>query len=326
MEEILISIIIPVYNVEKYVDECIKSILEGNRLDQIEILLIDDGSTDSSGSICDNYSSEKVKVYHKINGGLSDARNYGLLRANGKYVFFVDSDDIISPGAINKLYELIKKEDVDVVLWDAIIIEEDGEISQNQDDEYYVHHGLKKMSHYTGIEIIEKQLKKNDDYVTTVWSGLYRKELILSEHIWFEKGLLHEDELWTQKVFICAKDIFYLKEQIYFYRKRTNSIMNQVEKNFEKNIQSLIYIYSTLPIYLDWKLDDKQFIKKMKGNIAKRYLHMIFKYNVSNYPSLSKRINKMEILKDAGNSIDKLRALILIININLYCWTMKKIR
>lgn len=87
MEEILISIIIPVYNVEAYLPECMKSILEENTLDQTEILLIDDGSTDSSGVICDGYCSEKVKVYHKVNGGLSDARNYGMLRAHGKYVF-----------------------------------------------------------------------------------------------------------------------------------------------------------------------------------------------------------------------------------------------
>lgn len=262
MEEILISIIIPVYNVEAYLPECMKSILEENTLDQTEILLIDDGSTDSSGVICDGYCSEKVKVYHKVNGGLSDARNYGMLRAHGKYVFFLDSDDMIVPGAIDQLSKLVRNEDVDVVLWDSVIVEETGEISKDQEDGYYVHDGLEEARYYTGLEVIEEQLNKNNDYVTTVWLGLYRKDLLLSEHIWFEKRLLHEDELWTQKVLVCAKSVIYLKEKLYCYRKRVNSIMNQIEKNFENNIKSLIYIYSTLPIYLDWKVEDKQYLKR----------------------------------------------------------------
>lgn len=326
MEEILISIIIPVYNVENYITECMKSILEKNVLEQTEILLIDDGSTDLSGTICDNYSSEKIKVYHKVNGGLSDARNYGMLHANGKYICFLDSDDMMMPGVINKLCELVKNQNVDVVLWDAIIIEETGEVSQNQEGGYYVHDGLEEAKHYTGLEIIEKQLNKSNDYVTTVWLGLYRKELLLYEHIWFEKKLLHEDELWTQKVLVCAKDVVYLKEKLYCYRKRINSIMNQVEQNFERNIQSLIYIYSTLPAYLDWKVGNEKYVKKIKSNISKRYLHMIFKYNVGNYPNLEKRIKKIEIFKNADVRMDKVRALLLILNINLYCCIMEKVK
>lgn len=326
MEEILISIIIPVYNVETYLLQCMKSLMAENTLDQVEILLIDDGSTDSSGDICDRYCSEKVKVYHKINGGLSDARNYGMLHACGKYLLFLDSDDMMIPGAINQLIGLVKNEDVDVVLWDALIVEETGEISKNQENGYYVHDGLEEERYYTGLEVIENQLSKSNDYVTTVWLGLYRKELLLSEHIWFEKNLLHEDELWTQKVFVCAKNVVYLNKKLYCYRKRMNSIMNQTEQNFEKNIQSLIYIYSTLPIYLEWKVENKKCIKKIKSNISKRYLHMIFKYNVSNYPNLSKKIRRIEIFNNAEKGIDKVRALFLILNINLYCWIMKKMK
>lgn len=326
MEKNLISIIIPVYNVEKYISECIKSIIEKNTLNEIEILLIDDGSTDSSGDICDwYYNEENIRVYHKENGGLSDARNYGLLRATGKYVFFLDSDDIIVPGAIDRMHEIIKDKDIDALLWDAVILDETGEISKNQNKGYYVHSALDQMIHYTGIQIIEKQLKKNNDYVTTVWLGLYRRELLLKEHIWFERNLLHEDELWTQKVLVCAKDVLYLKEKLYCYRRRENSIMNKTDQNFKKNIESLIYIYSVLPAYLDWKISDEEIVKKIKSNIAKRYLHMIYKYNVYKYPNLSKKIKKIELFKDAGNKIDKCRTAILIININWYCWIMRKL-
>ena len=326
MDKILISIIIPVYNVEKYLPECMQSLLEDNNLSRTEILLIDDGSTDSSGDICDKYSNDIVKVYHKKNGGLSDARNYGLLRASGKYVFFLDSDDKVVPRAVEKILNLVQNEDVDIVLWDALIIEESGEVSKKQESGYYLHSGLKESKHYTGLEIIEEQIDNYGDYVTTVWLGLYRRELLLSEHIWFEKDLLHEDEMWTQKVLICAKDVVYLNRKLYLYRNRANSIMNQSERDYTKNIQSLIYIYSSLPAYVDWKVSDKQSIKKIKSNIAKRYLYMIYRYDVQKYPKLLKKIKRLEIFENAGTKKDRLRSLMLLLNINLYCWIMKKVK
>lgn len=108
----LVSIIVPVYNVEKYLKECIESIINQS-FSNLEIILVDDGSTDESGNICDDFlnKDKRIKVFHKTNGGLSDARNYGINNSSGKYITFVDSDDLISPIFIDVLYNAIKQYD-----------------------------------------------------------------------------------------------------------------------------------------------------------------------------------------------------------------------
>ena len=111
----LISIVVPVYNVEKYIEKCVNSITN-QVYNNLEIILVNDGSTDNSGKLCDSLSKldDRIKVYHKENGGLSDARNYGVERANGKYIGFVDSDDFIDSDMYKTLYDVIKRENADV--------------------------------------------------------------------------------------------------------------------------------------------------------------------------------------------------------------------
>ena len=124
----LISIIVPVYNVEKYLEKCVNSIVN-QTYKNLEIILVDDGATDSSGKLCDKLAKidNRIKVYHKENGGLSDARNYGVERATGDYIGFVDSDDYIDSEMYGKLYEAIKKENVDVAECNLKIIYPDRE-------------------------------------------------------------------------------------------------------------------------------------------------------------------------------------------------------
>ena len=113
----LISIIVPVYNVEKYVAECIESIIK-QTYQNLEILLIDDGSTDNSGKICDKYAEKdkRIKIIHKENGGVSSARNLGLDLAQGEYIAFIDSDDFVSNKYIESLYSAIEHKDAEIVL------------------------------------------------------------------------------------------------------------------------------------------------------------------------------------------------------------------
>ena len=111
----LVSVVVPVYKVEPYLERCIRSII-GQTYENLEIILVDDGSPDQCGAICDRFAQEdtRIKVYHKPNGGLSDARNYGVNRASGTYIAFIDSDDYISPHYIEYLYQLMVKYDADV--------------------------------------------------------------------------------------------------------------------------------------------------------------------------------------------------------------------
>ncbi len=322
--DLQISVVVPIYNVEQYLQTCLQSIV-GRHEDITEILLIDDGSTDSSGDIADSYAQKypNVKAYHKQNGGLSDARNYGLSRARGKYVFFPDSDDFVKENTLDILLAQIAERDLDVVLWDADIYNEKGEKSA-ADSSYYHHAGAVSDCICTGTDVIKEQIAHRNDYVTTVWLGLYNRRLLLENNLWFEKGLLHEDEMWTQKVFIAAERVLYLNEALYCYRKRQNSIMRQADKNSSANIACLIYIHTSLMAYYDWKIDDAALKKMLKGNTVKRYLHMIGKYEVYKYPTLKKRIDRKQLFLNANTKKDKIRAFILMVNIRLYCVMNKK--
>ena len=168
MNDILISIILPVYNVEKYLNMCVESIISSNDLSGVEILLINDGSTDNSGTICDTLMSKYncISVYHKLNGGLSDARNFGLNKSKGEYVIFVDSDDYLEDGAVNMLKNAVLSHESQVILWDSHIVDENGCRIENQVYEY-VHRGLKNEHTYTGEELISLQLSKYNDFVNT---------------------------------------------------------------------------------------------------------------------------------------------------------------
>lgn len=320
--EILISIILPIYNVEKYLDDCMKMII-GRHENAVEIILVDDGSTDESGKIADLYADtyENVTVYHKQNGGLSDARNYGLLRAGGKYVFFLDSDDFVQENTVDILVPLVEKNELDIVLWDADIYDECGK-KMDVDSSYYHHVGVQEKSICTGQNVIEAQLACRNDYVTTVWLGLYNRDFLIDHNFWFEKNLLHEDELWTQKVLIEADKVMYIDQALYCYRMRNNSIMRHSDKNYSRNIAALVYIYSSLMAYYDWKISDTEFRKKLKANTVKRYLHMIGKYHACQYPDLAKRINRKQIFLNAATVKDKIKSLLLLISMHVYCAVM----
>lgn len=317
-ESIKISFVLAIYNVETYLGECIESIVSesGN----YEVLLIDDGSTDGSGTICDEYERkfQQIRAFHKKNGGLSDARNYGLLRAKGKYVFFVDSDDFLPQGSTKKLLDIAAEKEADVIVWNTSVVDE-----KNRAIEYcngkYRHPALKETREYLPNEFIETQLNKEKDFPRTVWLGMYKRQFLVSECLWFEKGILHEDELWTPQVYLKANSIFYINEELYCYRIRQNSIMNKMDKNYSRNLKSIIYIYNTLPILFDYNVKDGVFRRCLKEDISKRYLSAIAKYEAYRYPAIARDIRKEEIHKNASLGRDKIRAFVLRLNTKWYC-------
>lgn len=322
-----LSIIIPIYNVEKYLKKCIDSILPCiEKLSNFEILLIDDGSTDRSKDIADEYAEKYdfVKSFHKVNGGLSDARNYGLVEAKGDYVIFIDSDDEISTKEFKKVLDKVIKTDCDVILWDSIMIDEDSNISNSNENDYYIHKGLETNYKYTGVECIKKQLSDHSDYVTTVWLGAYKRDFLIKNCLFFEKSLLHEDELWSIKMFINACKVEYIKSKMYLYRQRNNSIMNKKDKDYSKNLNDIIYIYSTLYAYLDWKNVDKSLLLDIKGNISKRYLHALGRFNCYKYKRQLRLVNKKQLLNNCNNILNKVRCIVLIVSPYIYCKISKK--
>lgn len=217
----LISVIIPVYNVENYVKECVKSILKAET-NCIEILLIDDGSTDSSGIICDCFADryENVSVFHQKNQGLSSARNKGIMEAKGNFLLFVDSDDYIEAEILLKILERIQDSpDTEVFFLSAKKIYPDGR--QVPLDEKF---NRFRILGRTQDEVIQylAELKK---YPGSACTKAVSKKLLITHGLWFEVGKICEDLLWCLQVFLSAEKFDVIEGDYYYYRQeRENSI------------------------------------------------------------------------------------------------------
>lgn len=227
MENINISIIVPIYNISEYIHECIRPLLENTFLNY-EIILVNDGSTDNSLDIISKLStiSDKIKVINKDNGGLSSARNAGLKEAKGKYIFFLDGDDFIPIESIGNMYLFAEENELDIAIGNGRYYFGEGDKKNN----YFVQgKTLKnKLGIYTGEEILEYMINKNC-YKMEVWDKLYSRKLLNDNKISFKEGLLHEDELFTPIVFKHAKKVSYFGNIEYNYRQRKGSI-NQTAK------------------------------------------------------------------------------------------------
>lgn len=218
MKTELVSIIIPVYNVEKYLKQCVESAIN-QTYKNLEIWLIDDGSKDSSGKICDEYKKldSRIKVIHKENGGLSSARNAALDLAKGKYLYFLDSDDLISLDLIETYLNLIKEYDVDVVMGTSY--EFYGNIDMNID---HIKQNTKPEK-YSNVDALKLMLL--DEKLHHAAAGpLFSADLY--ESIRFPVGMLYEDYATTYYVILKSKGILYIDDNRCYYRMRPGSIMN----------------------------------------------------------------------------------------------------
>lgn len=290
MEEELISVIVPIYKVEKYLKQCIDSIID-QTYNNIEIILVDDGSPDCSGEICDEYAKkdERIKVIHKKNGGLSDARNKGINEATGKYIAFIDSDDYIEPCYLEKLYHAIKKNGTKIAQCNIQKVDESNTVIETIGD---------KIKSEKDGKIMIKELYDNKWENIVVWNKLYVKQLF--DNIRFPVGKLHEDEYTTYKVLYDIEKISIIPECLYCYRQRKESIIGKkftlnrldileaLEERLsyfqQKNEKELYYL--TLQLYLqkirESYLKVRLFIeesnlvqKELKKKYKKNYLKVI---------------------------------------------------
>ena len=229
MEKDLISVVVPVYNVEDYLNRCVDSIVN-QTYKNLEIILVDDGSTDSSGKICDDCAKddERIKVIHKENGGLSDARNAGIDIASGKYITFVDSDDVISHDCVNFLYELLKNNNSSISVCDYQLFK----------DKIKVKKIKRKCVNYSRMEMLEYILYGGHNLISAC-GKLY--DISLFNSVRYPKGCLYEDVYTTYLLYEKSENVVVSNEKKYFYFVRSNSITN---KNFsKKNYEILNWIY-----------------------------------------------------------------------------------
>lgn len=233
-----LSIIIPVYNTDKYLSECLDSIVNENVTktygNEIEIILVDDGSSDDSPQICDEYASEYsyINVIHKENGGLSSARNSGIKNADGDWLAFIDSDDLVAPNYVVKVFDFIKRaDDADILMF---------HFKEFTDIIPTVKHKL--------VQTKLKKVSKSEAmyYLTTLewgnftWNKLVRRKIFF--RIEFPVGRLFEDVATSYRCFERAKNIYVFDDVLYFYRQREASILHSV--NFDKQERALKEIIS----------------------------------------------------------------------------------
>ena len=313
----MISIIVPVYNVEKYLDKCLLSLIE-QTYTNIEIVLVDDGSQDNCPYICDCYAKRdnRIHVIHKSNGGLSDARNVGVNYSNGKYLLFVDSDDFVTSDYVEYLYVLLKKYNADISICEFACVDEEFKIlnkplNDGREFEFSAKDALKEM--------LRTELFSN-----SASGKLIRKEL--TKDILFPVGRLFEDVATTYKYFLNADVISFGAKANYFYYYRNGSLSRN---KFKKN-----------------RLDAILFAEQMKKDVIKVYPDLktnaeerVFQAEVNLFRELNRK-EHLDLYIEFGNSIkrkskcmiwnknvrkrNKILAIIASININLLYYVLRR--
>ena len=274
-----VSLIIPVYNVQDYIEKCLDSVVN-QTIDDIEIIIVNDGSKDKSKQKIENYLEKypKIKYLEKENGGLSDARNYGLKFATGEYVAFLDSDDYVEKNTYEEMYNLAKKEKSDMVECDFI-----WEYPNKIREDIGVLYSSKK-------EMIEKAR-------VVAWNKLIKRNLIVENNLEFPKGLRYEDVEFTYKLIPHIKKYTYVDEILLHYVQRENSIANvQNERTAEifEILDNVEKYYKQNNLYNEYK-------DAMEYNYA-RYLLCSSLKRITKIPNKEKR---KELLEKSWESLNK---------------------
>jgi len=222
----LVSIIIPVYNVEKYLKECLDSVLNQSYAN-LEIICVDDGSTDSSPQILDEYAGkdERIQVISKENGGLSSARNTGLSATKGEYIYYLDSDDLITKNAIEVCVEVSEREQLDLLLFDGTAFYENEELEKIKSS--YKNYYIRKNKYegvLSGSELFSYMFKR-DDYKTSACIQFSKKTFLINNDIKFIEGIVFEDNVYTLRLMLLSERAMHMAEQLFSRRVREDSIM-----------------------------------------------------------------------------------------------------
>lgn len=241
MREKLLSVIIPVYNVEKYLKRCVDSVLN-QKYRNLQIILVDDGSTDSSGKICDEFliKDDRINVIHKDNGGLSSARNIGLDNAKGELITFLDSDDYVDASMYNELIEILEKNSCDIAACAVQEVDEEYKIQTRKTFD-------NSLSFLTREEVIE-DLYKQEKVRFEVWNKVYTKEVL--EDVRFIKGQIYEDVNFDRLVFQKIKKYAFLNKPLHFYLTKrpgnTNSRFSEKKLNIFHELDKFIKDIETM--------------------------------------------------------------------------------
>ena len=312
---VLYSIVVPVYNVEQYLRRCVDSLIQQTYAG-IEILLVDDGSTDQSPSICDQYAAadDRISVFHKKNGGLSDARNFGIDHAKGEYILFVDSDDWIEPNTIASFHAFVR-ENPDVDLFIGCLKNTDGTLCASNQKAVV---GQK----YSGADYYVRFQKS---VLKSAVAPLYKKSFLDHCELRFLVGRLHEDIEFTPRAYMSAGYVIYTDLVFYNRFVRAESITTAPDKR--RNLVDLIFICKRLSEYAR-DLHNRKAERVMKDTLCSSYLSLFYEANVFAFRlnDYSPYIDK-KLVRQLGKSLkNRLKAGIFVISPKLYCLIRKLLK
>lgn len=289
------SVIIPVYNVEKYIDRCLKSVIS-QRYNDLEIIVIDNGSTDRSGSICDSYANEyaNISVYHIENHGVGPARNFGLSKARGEFIYFVDSDDYLV-GNLFAEFEDKLAPDLDLLVFSYYNSFEQELTERNRTKKSLPYSGSYDKNDFTTI-FTELFLS---DMLYTVWNKFYRREFLIENNISFEKYELGEDVRFNLNVYRNVNRVYLSQESYYVYviGRKGSAMSGYNPKRLQYQLQELKLVDSLLK---DWHINSSNLDNTVKARILMSNIHNISKQNlpVTKKVKLVKEICKSKDMAD----------------------------
>ena len=307
----LVSVIVPVYNVQEYLVACVASICRQN-YNKLEILLIDDGSTDESGKICDSYLTQdsRIIVIHKENGGVSDARNVGISNASGEYICFVDPDDLVSENYVRCMLEQCEENNADMAVMDAILFEDRLPKVKNSWYETEI---------WTEKECIREMLLA-DKCGHAAYGKIFKREMWTNFR--FPKGQIYEDYSTIYKVVAQGCKVIYINVPMYFYRKRSGSIMNSVIN--EKKLSIIDISQKVTQFICEYSDDLRIYAIYRQLVIYMKALDEIIEYDSKKWTEYQTRIvetvtNNKEILNcPFVRKSDKIKMKSLLINENIF--------
>lgn len=280
---ITFSIIIPVYNVEKYLNQCVKSVLMQTYTDY-EVLLIDDGSTDGSAWICDELvkNNKQIKVIHQKNQGLSAARNTGIDCANGEYLIFLDSDDYWDDRtALQEISKIIDEKKPEVVTWSLKKYIEDLDRIESKNNQFSLEDINDK------IKLVQEMLK-NSLFRACAWDKAVKRSLVLANSLYFKVGDTSEDIEWVAKLLVHISEIAFYTNDFYVYRQRSGSI---TKTKSQKNINDLMRHIENCVQY-GKTIKDEELEKVYWGYVSEQYANMLIVFAMEN--SIQENVIKEE--------------------------------
>lgn len=295
----LVSIVVPIFKVEQYLDQCIHSIVN-QKYKNIEIILVDDGSPDRCPAMCDEWKKRdsRISVIHKGNGGLSDARNVGIRHASGKYVYCVDSDDVIDSSLVQRAVDAACSWNADVVMFRFSYMKEDGTIiSSGNDGNSFAY----QESCFSSEQILEWMWKeKIPNYA---WSFLVLKSIYTEFSIVYPKDRLMEDLATTYKIVSASRKIALINDVLYFYRMRSGSIL---DKKSPRLVMDYVTSIEEISRYADNNYSSLS-VSQNNWAIKNLYTSLIWLYDVKNqFTDGGYEFAKKKILQIIDERIEKI--------------------